>query len=159
MAQTGLAAEALRRARGRGVPRGMVNDRPRIGRFTGPAYPFGYTVFGALGPKTDVEILFTSLVNILTTQKGTIPWDPKFGSEVPNLVFEPNDEITRSLIRHFVIKDLGEQEPRINVIAVRTDVDEQVDPHRVNISVSWAVVGDASGAVFSGPVGFRLSVA
>jgi phage baseplate assembly protein W len=137
----------------------MIESRPKLGRYTGPAYPFRSTIYGVLGPKTDVEVLFTSMVNILTTVKGTIPYDPSFGSEIPNLVFEPNDEITRSLIRHFVVKDLGEQEPRVNVIAVRTDIDPVTNPYFVNIVVSWTVVGDPSGQVFSGPVGFRLSAA
>jgi len=156
MAQTGLARAALQRARGRGTPTSAVDRRENIGRFTGPSYPFRNTIFGVMGPKTDVEILFTSMVNILTTSKGTIPWDPNFGSEIPDLVFEPNDEITRSLIRHFVRKDLGAQEPRINVQTVSTDVSEQEDPNRVNIQVSWTIVGDPSGQTYSGPVGFNV---
>jgi phage baseplate assembly protein W len=134
-----------------------LQDSPKLGRYTGPAYPFKYTVGGALGPKTDVEVIFTSMVNILTTARGTLPYAPKFGSEIPNLVFEPNDEITRSLIRYFVRKDLEEQDPRVNVIAVRTDVDETNAPYTVHITVTWAIVGDPTGRVFSGPVSFRLS--
>jgi phage baseplate assembly protein W len=153
------ARETLQRARARGVPMTLVADRTKLGRYTGPAYPFRNTVYGTMGPKTDVEVLFTSMVNILTTPKGTLPYDPNFGSEIPNLVFEPNDEVTRSLIRHFVVKDLGEQEPRVIVQGVHTDVDERQDPNRVNITVSWTVVGDPNGQVFSGPVGFRLTAA
>lgn len=134
-----------------------LKDRPKLGRFTGPAYPLKYTVGGVLGPKSDVEVIFTSMVNILTTPKGTIPYDPKFGSEVPDLVFEPNDEITRSLIRYYTRKDLEEQDPRVNVIAVRTDVDDVNEPYTVHITVTWAIVGDPTGRVFSGPVSFRLS--
>jgi len=130
--------------------------RPRLGRFTGPAYPLKGTVGGNLGPKSDIEVIFTSMVNILTTEKGTIPYSPKFGSQVPSLVFEPNDEITRSLIRYFTRKDLEEQDPRINVIAVRTDFSDD-EPYTVHISVTWAIVGDPSGRSFSGPVSFRLS--
>ena len=134
-----------------------LQDRPRLGRFTGPAYPLRYTVGGVLGPKTDLEIIYTSMVNILTTSKGSLPYAPEFGSHVPDLVFEPNDEITRSLIRYYTQKDLQEQDPRINVIAVRTDVNEMNEPYTVHITVTWAIVGDPSGRVFSGPVSFRLS--
>lgn len=134
-----------------------LKDRPKLGRFTGPAYPLKYTVGGSLGPKTDVEVIFTSMVNIITTSKGTIPYDPGFGSDIPDLVFEPNDEITRSLIRYYARKDLEEQDPRVNVIAVRTDVDDVSAPYTVNITITWAIVGDPTGRVFSGPVSFRLS--
>lgn len=155
--QTGLARETLRAARARGARVTRATERVRIGRFTGPAYPFRHTIFGVMGPKTDIEVLFTSMVNILTTPKRTLPWAPDFGSEVPNLVFEPNDEVTRALIRHYVIKDLGEHEPRVNVMSVRTDFDELIDPYRVNVQVSWAIVGDPGGQVFSGPIGYRLT--
>jgi len=108
-----------------------------------------------MGPKTDIEVLFTSVVNILTTRKGTLPYDPPFGSEVPDLVFEPNDEITRALIQYFTDKDLGEQEPRINIEATRTDTDPQNSPNDVNVLVSWTIVGDPSGQLYGGPIGFR----
>ena len=134
-----------------------LKDRPKLGRYTGPAYPLRYTVGGVLGPKTDVEVIFTSMVNILTTPKGTLPYDPEFGSHVPDLVFEPNDEITRSLIRYYTRKDLEEQDPRVNILAVRTDISDS-EPYTVNITVTWAIVGDPTGQVFSGPVSFRLSV-
>jgi len=139
------------------MPVSRLVTRRKLGRFTGPAYPIKTTMGGALGPATDVEILFTSMVNILTTRKGTIPYDPKFGSVVPDLVFEPNDEVTHALIRYFTKKDL-EQDPRINIIAVHTNVDEKAEPYRVNIGVSWTIVGDPTGQVLSGPISFRLSV-
>jgi len=126
----------------------------RIGRFTGPAYQFGPSWSLTLGPKSDLEVVFTSVVNILTTPIGSMPYDPFIGSELPNLVFEPNDSVTQGLIRYFVERDLRRQEPRANVLSVRTVVPEN-DPHTVVVTVAFQIVGDSEGRVYSAPISFN----
>ncbi len=116
----------------------------RRNRFPGPAYRFGATVEGVLGLKVDKHVIITSYINILTTQKGSIPYDPNIGSVVPELLFEPNDEITKGLIRFFTFKDLTDQEPRALVRAVFT---EQPDDDSVVVTVAFSIVGDSSAAV------------
>jgi phage baseplate assembly protein W len=131
----------------------------RFGRFTSAAYPFGPSWAKTLGPKSDFEVIFTSLINIVTQPLGTVPWDPFFGSEVPNLVFEINDSVTRSLLQYFVKRDLGQQEPRANVLFVRTWVPDN-DPHTVVITIAFSIVGDPEGRVFTAPIEFNtLSLA
>ena len=130
-----------------------------LGRYTGPAYPFGPSWAQTLGPKTDLEVIFTSIVNILTTTLRTLPYRPDGGSEIPNLVFEPNDAITRGLIRYFVQRDLDRQEPRAEVEVVRTVVPEN-EPHTVVVTVAFRITGDPEDRVFSAPVEFNtLSIA
>jgi len=130
-----------------------------LGRFTGPAYPFGPSWALTLGPKSDLETLFTSIVNIITTPVGSYPPDPFLGSEIPNLVFEPNDGATRNLIRHFVKRDLGRQEPRAVVRSVRTVVPIN-EPNTVVVTIAFQIVGDSEGRVFSAPIEFNtLSLA
>ena len=131
----------------------------QVGRFTGPAYQFGPSWALTLGPKTDLEVIFTSVANIITTAIGSLPYAPFDGSEVPNLVFEPNDSITQGLIRYYVRRDLARQEPRAVVRTVRT-VSLPEDPHRVVVTIAFQIVGDPSGRLFSAPVEFNtLSLA
>lgn len=131
----------------------------RHGRFSGPAYQFGPSWAATLGPKSDLEVVFTSIVTILTTPLGTIPYDPFIGSEVPNLVFEINDGVTQGLIRHFTERDLRRQEPRVLVQTVRTYTPEN-EPHTVVITVSFQIVGDSEGRVYSAPISYdTLSLA
>lgn len=130
-----------------------------IGRFTGPAYPFGPSWALTLGPKSDLEVVFASVANILTTPLGTIPYRPFEGSEVTNLVFEPNDAVLRGLLRYYVTRDLRTQEPRAKVLTVRTVVPEN-NPHVVIITVAFQIVGDPSNRVFSAPIEYdTLSLA
>ncbi len=126
----------------------------RVGRFTGPAYPFGPSWALTLGPKTDLEVIFTSICNIITTVLGTLPYAPLRGSEVPNLVFEPNDPVTQGLIRYFVRRELGRQEPRAKILAVRTVVPAN-DPYRITVTAAFQIVGDPDGRVFSAPVEYN----
>ena len=125
-----------------------------MGRFTGPAYPFGPSWGGTLGPKTDLEVVYTSIVNIVTTTVGTYAPDPRSGSEIPNIVFELNDEITRARIRYFVKRDLRRQEPRASVLSVNTFVPPN-EPHKIVVTVAFQIVGDAEGRVFSAPLEFN----
>lgn len=128
-------------------------ERPGVRqRYVAPAYPFGATVGSVFGGKSDENVVVTSIINILTTPKGTVPYDPLMGSEVPFLVFEILDEITVSLIRYFTFKDLTEQEPRI---VVRNVVAERVGEHTVVVQVGYSLVGDPEGQVFGTPVVFN----
>lgn len=128
---------------------GVSGSRRPIGRYAGPAYPFGATVDSVLGPKDDVSVIVTSISNILTTHQGSVPYDPRLGSQVPLLVFEILDDITLSLIRYFTFKDLSEQEPRI---VVRTVFARREGDHKVVAEVGWSLVGDPEGRVFGTPV-------
>lgn len=121
------------------------------GRYAGPAYPLGPSPAGTWGPKPDLNVLFTSIVNILKTPKGSVPYDLNIGSVVPELVFDQNDEVTLGLIRHFTFKDITEQEPRVVVERVFT---EREDDHTVHVTVGVSVVGDPDDEVHNVPVKF-----
>lgn len=118
-------------------------------RYPGPAYRFGATVEGVFGLKSDARVITTSYVNILTTPKGSVPYDPNIGSVIPELLFEPNDEITRGIIRYFTFKDLTEQEPRAVVRGVFTEIP---DEDTVIVTVAFSLVGDSEGSVFGASI-------
>lgn len=114
-------------------------------RYTGPAYPFGGTIGTILGGKPDVNVVVTSITNILTTPKGSVPYDPHMGSIIPLLIFEILDDITMSLIGYYTYKDLTEQEPRI---AVQSVTPAQEGEHRVTVQVGFSIVGDPDERVY-----------
>lgn len=129
----------------------IVVEPQIIGRYTGPGYPFGASEYTVLGPKPDVLVIVTSMVNIITTPKGTIPYAPQRGSIVPLLLFEPFTDVTLSLLRYYTAKDLSEQEPRIVVRAVFT---ERISDFAVSVRPSFQIVGDPVGDVLSAPLTF-----
>jgi len=123
----------------------------RAGRYIGPGYSFGATPLSVFGYKGEVSTVVTSIINILTTPKGTVPHDPDMGSIVPLLVFDPLDVITMSLIRHYSKKDVEEQEPRVNVLRVLTDAPIE-EPNAIYISLGFQIVGDPYSATYNVPV-------
>ena len=132
-----------------------TNGQKIIGRYTGPAYNFGPDPEGTLGPKDDINVVVTSIVNILTTEKYSVPHEPLLGSFVPSLLFDLNDERTHALVRYYTIKDLTDQEPRIVVLACYT---QQVDEHSLEVMVSFKLVGDPTGKVHNAPITFETSL-
>jgi phage baseplate assembly protein W len=128
-----------------------AQGRQIIGRFTGPAFAFGASEAGTLGPKDDVAVIFTSIANILSTPKGSIPYDPNLGSVIPHLLFEIVDDVTMSLIRHFARKDLEDQETRIVVNNVQT---ARIGDFSIRVMPSVSIVGDPLGRVLNAPLTF-----
>ena len=122
-----------------------------MGRYTGPAYPFGPDPVGVMGPKSDVAVVYTSICNILTTPLGSVPYDPLMGSVIPLLVFDLQDEITAQLVRYYTVRDISDQEPRVVVVSCYT---EMADPHTIVVTVGFQLVGDPTGATYSAPVLF-----
>lgn len=129
-------------------------DVPGIARYTGPGYGFGPDPTLTLGPKTDANVIVASIANILSTPKGTIPYDPNLGSQIPNLLFELELQSTMALIRYYAFKELGEQEPRIVVQDVSTEL---TDEHTVTIKIGFSIVGDPTAQRFLTPIVFNRS--
>lgn len=133
--------------------------KEQVGRYTGPAFPLGSTPQLVFGPKDDVLVIATSIVNILSTPKESIPYDPSIGSQVPYFLFEVLDEITVMTIRQFAAKEIAEQEPRAVVTGVSTDVPFDGDALAVIISIGFQIVGDPFGRTFNVPVDLPRLVA
>jgi phage baseplate assembly protein W len=131
----------------------VYDDQGRLlrGRFTGPAFPFGASEAGTLGPKSDLEVALTSMVNILSTPKRSVPYDQTIGSEVPLLLWEPLDEVTLGLLRYYAGKDLSDQEPRIVVHAAYA---QRIWDNKVRVTPVFSLVGDAQSQVHNAPLTF-----
>jgi len=132
----------------------LIDERGRriLGRWTGPAMPFGPDETSSLGPKDDVQVIATSMYNILATPKGTVPYNPALGSYIPLLLHEPLDDVTLGLIRHYVVKDVSEQEPRVRVHSVITSREGE---YGVSVAISFSLVGDSLGRILNAPLIFR----
>ena len=139
-----------------GQDRRDAQGRPILGKYTGSAFPFGPTEDATLGPKPDLNVVVTSIAVILSTEKGSVVYDPEAGSVVPLLMFEPLDEVTLGLIRYFTLKDLSDQEPRAVFHAAFT---EREGDSVVRVSPSFSLVGDPRSEVHNAPLTFRREAA
>ena len=79
---------------------------------TGLKFPLELDAKGAAVLVSNSQLIQQSLVEILTTQLGTRPFLPQFGSRIHLLRYEQNAAILRSLMNTYIFEAL-QQEPRV----------------------------------------------
>lgn len=97
--------------------------------------------------KYEIEAINNSISNILTISKGEIPGRPDFGSNVPDFIFELNDEVTWVAVKEVVKNAILEFEPRINVTDIQ--VTGFVDQNVVMITITYYVIRSGAQGVYS----------
>ena len=80
-----------------------------------------------------------SIKNLVLTQKGEKLFQPELGSGVYELLFEPMDPFTADSIRDEIINTLGQYEPRITILEV--DVEPNEDTNTFDVTVEYRIVG------------------
>ncbi len=75
---------------------------------------------------------------ILQTAKGERVMRPDFGAGLHNLVFEPVNPVTTSLVQHEVKEALIRFEPRIDVLKVEVTVDQK-EQQKLLINIQYRV--------------------
>lgn len=125
-----------------------------LGRFTGPAVPArGPDVHGVLGPRTDAEVVASSMYVLLSTQKDTVPYAPAMGSIVQGMLFEPMNQATLGLLRYYILKDIRQQEPRADVQSIAV---QQIGDRSIVVSISYKVRGDPLDREYKAPMTFNF---
>jgi hypothetical protein len=82
-------------------------------------FPLQIDTSGALATAAHEERIAESIAFILGTAQGERVMRPDFGCGIHELVFAPNNELTRGSVAQSVRRGLVEQEPRIDVLEVR----------------------------------------
>jgi phage baseplate assembly protein W len=97
----------------------MSGEREFLG--VGWKFPLQVTPQGTIAQARDEQRVEESLYLILSTAKGERMMLPDFGCGIHDLVFEPNNSMTRSLIVNKVRSALVRYEPRIDVLEVAAE--------------------------------------
>lgn len=84
------------------------------------------------------EAINNSIRNILTTQKGTLPGNPEFGTNLEDALFEVIDDITLSFIEDIIITELSKQEPRIIIKQILFKVD--YDSGQILTTIKYQII-------------------
>lgn len=79
-----------------------------------------------------------SIYQILGTRIGERVMVPEFGSRLPELLFEPIDEVTISLARVYTIEAIEKWEPRVELNEVVVNVNP--DANRVEIFADYVIL-------------------
>lgn len=66
----------------------------------------------------DNKAINNSIRNILLTRRGSVPGNPRFGSDLYTLIFSQLDSLTESVAKSMIFACLTEFEDRINIIDI-----------------------------------------
>lgn len=109
--------------------------------FAGMAFPFKGTVLSTFAPKSDEDIVRSAIEMILFTRPGERVMRPDFGSFVPDLLWEPNDDILAISLRATIEEALVEWEDRIQLGEIEILPDDPVE-ERVRVRISAFLLKD-----------------
>ncbi|TYB89929.1 GPW/gp25 family protein [Oceaniovalibus sp. ACAM 378] len=107
--------------------------RPFLGR--GTAVPFRPNTRGGLDLVSGPALVEQSIWIILTTPRGSVEMEPRFGCGIHGLVFSDNTAAARAIIAQQVAEALTEWEARIDLIDLR--VSEGTEPTEIRIEIDY----------------------
>ena len=84
-------------------------------------------------PVTDIRAVRNAVKNLVLTNFGERPFQPKLGSNVTALLFEPTDQFTAIQMKKEIYRLLEDHEPRINATRVQILDDADANAYRVTI--------------------------
>jgi phage baseplate assembly protein W len=87
----------------------------------------------------DIESIYQSIYNILTTRRGDRFFNPEFGSRIEELLFDPLDDITALNLLHEVVVVLERYEPRIRLDYANTNITPNFNENKFDISISGTI--------------------
>jgi phage baseplate assembly protein W len=111
---------------------------PREFLGTGFKFPLQVNPRGGLATSSQEERVAESIALILGTAAGERLMRPRFGCGIHELVFEPNNELTRGSVAQSVRRALVESEPRIDVLDVRTE-SVATEPNLLLIRIDYRI--------------------
>jgi phage baseplate assembly protein W len=99
--------------------------------FNGPKGPFNSTY------NTKDQIKY-NLINLLLTSKGERVFNPEFGLDLREALFEPMTEDLTALIKNIIITGINTFVPEVTID--RLDVNQDIDNQTVSVTVRYSLI-------------------
>jgi phage baseplate assembly protein W len=80
-------------------------------------------------------VLINSIRNLLSTPRGSYPFDPEYGSDLYKKVFEPADSTAEEEIRFEVIDRIKLYDDRVIIQEVKTEFFNNRKGYRINVTI------------------------
>ena len=98
-----------------------------------------HPVTGDLVVSKDGSAIKQAIVNLLLTNKGEKLYNPEYGSDIRDYLFEPLDYATAAQIKQNIMFTLGKWEPRIEVDVL--DVKANWDENGFDVELVYTIRG------------------
>jgi phage baseplate assembly protein W len=82
-----------------------------------------------------VAVLVNSIRNLLSTPRGSYPFDPEYGSNLYQMVFEPADRTTEESIKFETVDRIKFYDDRVKITQVNTEFFNNQKGYRINITI------------------------
>jgi phage baseplate assembly protein W len=89
----------------------------------------------------DVESIYQSIINILSTRKGERPFLPRFGVDLDDTLFDLMDEASSLEVLSEVTEAIEDSEPRVIIDTSRTDVIPDPDNNSFELILGFKLKG------------------
>ena len=80
-----------------------------------------------------------SIKNIVFTLPGEKFFDPLFGSDISNALFENIDDISGGIIEDQIRESINNYEPRVDLLSVKTD--PNFDNNAFDVTITYEIIG------------------
>lgn len=94
---------------------------------------------GDLVPLTNAESVKRSVRNIMLTNRNERLFNPSFGGNLTQLLFQPVTPATELQIKLYITNAIKHFEPRVNIISIEVNVSP--DEYQYNVSFVFSVDG------------------
>lgn len=122
------------------------NFSPSPPMYTGPGLPPSFSDQILIPIKTDIDLVFDSIRQIIETEVGERLLEPEFGSRIRELIFEPDDSVFQNKVAVYITDAINIFEPRVSVIGYNfQQVDNEV---LIQYTVKFLSIGrTATGSI------------
>lgn len=85
----------------------------------------------------DKQSIDNSIRNILLTRRGSVPGNPRFGSDLYSLIFNQLDTLTESVAKSMVFAALTEFENRISISSIELKSVEEYNKLVITVNYKY----------------------
>ena len=86
-----------------------------------------------IGKKYDVNAVRQAMKNIIYTNLNERPFEPNWGSQIRQLMFEPIDDTTGNALERLIQQAITNHEPRVNMQRVQVLANQAQNEYRVYV--------------------------
>lgn len=105
----------------------LVDINAFFGTYSGEVVAYNY------------DVISGEIFNVLTTRVGEETFEPRYGSLLPNRIFDPHDDITEQNMRMDIALALAEWVPQIQVDLANTLIENDPDARSWKIQIAFIV--------------------
>jgi len=100
-----------------------------------------HPVTGDIVKKKDVSAISTAIYNLFQTSNYERLFHPEIGCSLKNMLFEPIDAVSTTLMRDIITQTIINFEPRVRLVSV--DIEQDTDNHGYKVFVTFFYANSA----------------